>query len=169
MANQARYFRQHIRAAIDHNLPLVVHTRNSDEAFLSVMNDVRTNWPGGDKVRGVLHCFTGSLQCAKEVIDWGWNVSFSGILTFKNAPALHEMARALPLASLLIETDAPWLAPHPYRGQRNQPAYIVETAKMLAELKGCSLDHVITATTENALALFHKMPPMDNPIQQDTI
>lgn len=160
MADQERCFRHHIRAALNHGLPLIVHTRNSDEAFLSVMRDVRTHWTGGDSVMGVLHCFTGSLECAKQVIDWGWKVSLSGIVTFKNAPALHEMARALPLSALLIETDAPWLAPHPYRGQRNQPAYIIETAKMLANLRGCSVDHAVQATTENALSLFHKMSPM---------
>jgi TatD DNase family protein len=160
MADQERYFRHHIRAALACNLPLIVHTRNSDESFLSVMRDVRANWPGGNEVMGVLHCFTGSLECAKEVIHWGWKVSLSGIVTFKNAPDLHSMARELPLSSLLVETDAPWLAPQPYRGQRNEPAYIVETAAILAGFQNCSLEHVGRTTTQNVLDLFRKMPPM---------
>ena len=169
MVDQERYFRHHIRAALACNLPLIVHTRNSDESFLSVMRDVRANWSGGHGVMGVLHCFTGSLECAKEVIDWGWKVSLSGIVTFKNAPDLQNMARALPLSSLLVETDAPWLAPQPYRGRPNEPAYIVETAAMLASLQSCSLEHVSRVTTQNVLDLFRKMPPMTGQSAESSI
>ncbi len=159
MNMQKNYFREHIRAAIEFNLPLIVHTRHSDAAFLSVMQDIRQNIPNGDRVRGVLHCFTGSLACAQTVIDWGWKVSFSGILTFKNARELQDMARLLPLSALLIETDAPWLAPHPYRGQRNEPAYIIETAHMLASLKNVSISEIAQTTTANFFELFGKIPP----------
>jgi len=160
---QERYFQHHIRAAVACRVPLVVHTRNSDDAFLSVMRDVRKNWPGGDGVKGVLHCFTGGIDCAKQVVDWGWKVSFSGIITFKNAPALKEVVRALPLSALLIETDAPWLAPHPYRGQPNEPAFMIKTAEMLAEIKQCSLEHIIGQTYENTLELFDRMPSQSRP------
>lgn len=158
MQDQEGCFRQHIRVAIETKLPLVVHTRNSDQDFLSIMRSARAHDMGGKTVRGVLHCFTGSLECAKEAIDWGWKISLSGIVTFKNAPDVHALATDLPLSALLIETDAPWLAPNPHRGKENEPAYMLETAKMLAQLRGVSLDEIAKATRRNTLELFHKIP-----------
>lgn len=160
MADQERIFRIHIRAALEHALPLIVHTRQSDTHFLSVMRHVRSHERGGKDIKGVLHCFTGSLECAREVVDWGWKVSLSGILTFKSAVDLQRMAQSLPLSSLLVETDAPWLAPTPHRGQRNEPAYVMETAKMLAALRECSLEEVLSVTGANFFELFGKIPPL---------
>ncbi len=162
MDQQERCFRHHIRMAIETQLPLVVHTRNSDQDFLSIMRDVRAKESGGKTVKGVLHCFTGSLECAKEAIDWGWKVSLSGIVTFKNAPDVHTLATQLPLSALLVETDAPWLAPTPYRGKDNEPSYIIETAKSMALLRGCSLTDIANATVQNTLELFHKMPDVQS-------
>jgi TatD DNase family protein len=159
MDQQERCFRHHIRMAIETQLPLVVHTRNSDQAFLSIMRDMRAG-PSGKTVKGVLHCFTGSLDCAKEAIDWGWKVSLSGIVTFKNAPDVHALATQLPLSALLVETDAPWLAPTPYRGKDNEPAYMLETVKAIAALRGCSVTDIANATVQNTLELFHTMPGM---------
>jgi TatD DNase family protein len=167
MDQQERYFRHHIRMAIETQLPLVVHTRNSDQDFLSILRDVRAKESGGKNLKGVLHCFTGSLECAKEAIDWGWKVSISGIVTFKNAPAVHQLATQLPLWALLVETDAPWLAPTPYRGKDNEPAYMMETVKAMAALRGCSITDIAKATMRNTLELFHKMPavhPKDCPL-----
>ena len=151
MEEQERYFHRHIRVAIETNLPIVVHTRDSDAAFLSLMRTVRSRDEGGKNVRGVLHCFTGSLDCAKEAIDWGWKVSLSGIVTFKNAHDVHTLAKELPLSALLVETDAPWLAPHPYRGKENEPAYMLETATMIAQWRQCSLTDLATATRRNTI------------------
>ncbi len=159
MDQQERSFRHHIRVAIETQLPLVVHTRNTDQAFLSIMRDVRAQ-SGGKTVKGVLHCFTGSVDCAKEAIDWGWKISLSGIVTFKNAPDVHKLATQLPLSALLVETDAPWLAPHPYRGKDNEPSYMMETAKAMAALRGCSVTDIANATVRNTLDLFHKMPAL---------
>jgi TatD DNase family protein len=151
---QKEIFRIHIQASLDTGHPLVVHTRDTDDAFLSVMAPYMNG--NGSKPKGVLHCFTGGLDCAQQAIAWGWKVSFSGIITFKNARAVQDMARSLPLSSLLVETDAPWLAPEPHRGQTNEPAYVMHTAAKLAALKDCTLDQVAQATCQSFYALFSK-------------
>jgi TatD DNase family protein len=149
---QERIFRIHIQAALDTGLPLVVHTRHSDDPFLSILD----SYP--EKPLGVLHCFTGSLECAQQAVSWGWKVSLSGILTFKNARDLQNMAKMLDLDSLLIETDAPWLAPQSYRGQTNEPSYLIETARCLADLKATSVQQVALSTTHSFFELFKKVP-----------
>lgn len=151
---QKDIFRIHIQAAMDTDHPLVVHTRNTDEDFLSVMTPYMHG--AGPKPKGVLHCFTGGLACAEQAIQWGWKVSMSGIVTFKNAASVQHMARHLPLSSLLVETDAPWLAPDPHRGQVNEPAHIVHTVRHLATLKACSAQDIAQATTQSFVDLFPK-------------
>jgi len=106
----------------------------------------------------VLHCFTGGRELAFKIIDLGLSISFTGILTFKNSGALRELAAALPADRILVETDAPYLAPLPYRGKRNEPAYVVETAKVLADTRGVSADEIAAQTTKNFFRLFSKVP-----------
>lgn len=150
---QKKIFDTHIQASITTQLPLIVHTRNSDATFLDVM-DANTHKP-----RGVLHCFTGGIPCAKKAVNWGWKVSLSGILTFKNGQAVRDMAKALPLEALLIETDAPWLAPQSKRGQMNEPAYILETLGFLADIHGKTTQEMAAITTLNFFNLFQKIAP----------
>jgi len=142
-------FRVHIRAAREAGKPLIIHTRAAAADTLRIMREERAG-----EVGGVMHCFTESLEVAREAIDMGFFVSFSGILTFKNARELQAVARALPLEQLLIETDAPYLAPVPYRGRTNEPAFVIHVAAKLAELQGTSTDHIEAATTENFLLCF---------------
>ena len=143
-------FRVHIRAAREAGKPLIIHTRAAAADTLRIMREERAG-----EVGGVMHCFTESLEVAREAIDMGFFVSFSGILTFKNARELQAVARALPLGQLLIETDAPYLAPVPYRGRTNEPAFVIHVAGKLAELLGTSTDHIEAATTGNFLRCFN--------------
>jgi TatD DNase family protein len=110
----------------------------------------------------LLHCFTSSQALAETAVALGLYISFSGVLTFKNSAELRETARALPLSRLLVETDAPFLAPVPHRGKRNEPAFVADTARVLAEIKGVSEAEIARVTTENALRLFSKMPPLES-------
>jgi TatD DNase family protein len=150
----AKVFRTHIDAARRTGLPLVIHARDADEDVAAILRDEM----GKGAFKALLHCFTASRMLAETGIELGLYVSFSGVLTFKNSQALRDIARDLPLERLLVETDAPFLAPTPYRGKPNQPAYVAETAKVLGDLKGLSADEVAAATTGNALRLFDKMP-----------
>lgn len=151
LAWQELSFRRHIHLARAHSLPLIVHCRNAYE-------DIRRILENEDKrgtVRGVLHCFTGNRQEAQFFLDRGWFLSLSGILTFGNAEKLRETVRSLPLRSLLLETDAPYLSPHPYRKEKlNRPDRVVEVARVLAELYQISLEEVARQTTENGRSLF---------------
>ena len=142
-------FRVHIRAAREAGKPLIIHTRAAAADTLRIMREERAG-----EVGGVMHCFTESLEVAREAIDMGLFVSFSGILTFKNARELQAVARALPLDRLLIETDAPYLAPVPYRGRTNEPAFVIHVAEKLAELQGTSTGQIEAATTDNFLRCF---------------
>lgn len=146
---QRERFRVHIRAARASGLPLVVHTRNASQDTIDVLRS-----EGEDAVQGVFHCFTETQAVADAALDLGFYISFSGILTFKNAEALRDVARRVPLDRCLIETDSPYLAPVPYRGKTNQPAYVAHVAKQLAELKGCSLQEVAESTSTNFEQLF---------------
>ncbi|MBF0164759.1 MAG: YchF/TatD family DNA exonuclease [Magnetococcales bacterium] len=148
-AQQEMVFRNHIRAAREMGLPLVIHTREAEEETRRVMEEESAATCGG-----VIHCFTGSAQMARWALDQGFHLSFSGILTFKAARALQEVARTLPLERLLIETDAPYLAPIPHRGKRNEPAYVVRVAEFLAQLLDRPLEEVARVTTDNYLRLF---------------
>ncbi len=153
-ADQAKSFREHIVAARETQLPLVIHSRDCDED----MGKILVEETGKGAFPAVLHCFTGGWALAMKAIDLGLHISFTGILTFKNSAALREIAKDLPADRVMVETDAPYLAPRPYRGKRNEPAYVVETARVLAETRGVSLDEVARQTTETFFRLFSKVP-----------
>lgn len=154
-------FRTHIRAARQTDLPLVIHTRSASDDTLAILRE--EGGQGGDAsglpvARGVFHCFTETEAVARAALDLGFYISLSGILTFRNAADLREVARFVPLDRLLIETDSPYLAPVPYRGKTNTPAYVPWVARQLAELRGLSVEAVASATTENFHRLFNRVP-----------
>ena len=149
---QRERFRNHIRAAKACGKPLVVHTRDSAVDTLRLMKE-----ESADAVGGVMHCFTEDWAVATEALDLGFHLSFSGIVTFKNALTVKDVAQKCPLDRLLVETDAPYLAPVPYRGKQNEPAYVRYVAEEIARLRSLSLDEVAQATTENFSRLF-KIP-----------
>jgi len=149
MAWQRQRFRIHIRAARACGLPLVVHTRSASEDTLRLLRE-----EGGGAVRGVFHCFTETLEVARAALDLGFFISFSGILTFKNAQALREVAAFVPLDRCLIETDSPYLAPVPHRGKTNMPAYVAHVAAELARIKQCPLTTIAQTTSRNFERLF---------------
>jgi TatD DNase family protein len=151
---QTKGFRQHIAAARETGLPLVIHTRDCDVDMAHILEDES----GKGAFPAVLHCFTGGRDLAMRAIGLGHYVSFTGILTFKNSEPLRAIAAALPADRILVETDAPYLAPLPYRGKRNEPSYVVETAKVLAQTRGVSLEEITRQTTENFFRLFNKVP-----------
>ena len=146
---QRERFRTHIRAAREAGKPLIIHTRSASADTLRIMREERA-----DEAGGVMHCFTETFEVARAAIDMGFFVSFSGIVTFKNARELQAVAAALPLERLLIETDAPYLAPVPFRGRTNEPAYVPHVAHKLAELQRTSIDTVEGVTTENFMRCF---------------
>ncbi len=151
---QAQGLRQHIAAARESGLPLVIHSRDCDADMAKILKEES----GKGAFPAVLHCFTGGRDLAFAAIELGHYVSFTGILTFKNSQSLRDIARELPADRILVETDAPYLAPLPYRGKRNEPAYVLETAKVLAETRGVSADEIARQTTENFFRLFSKVP-----------
>ncbi len=152
MAWQRERFAAHIHAARTTALPLVVHTRSASEDTLAVLTA-----EGGGRVGGVFHCFTETMDVARRALDLGFYISFSGILTFRNAEELREVARMVPLDRCLIETDSPYLAPMPFRGKLNTPARVPLVAARLAELKGLALEAVAVATSANFEALFARV------------
>ena len=147
-------FRIHIKAAIQSNLPLIIHTRNAAEDTLKIMRE-----EGANHVGGVMHCFTESLDVALEAIKLNFYISFSGIVTFKNATDLKEVVKAIPLDRILIETDSPYLAPVPYRGKINDPSNVIHVAEEIAKLKNISMEEVGEVTTQNFFKLFSKCHP----------
>ena len=149
---QIRNFRAHIAAAREANLPLVVHTRDAEDDTIAILSEEHA----AGAICGVIHCFTGTARLAAAALKLGFYISVSGIATFKKADILRATLKEVPLDRLLVETDAPYLAPQPARGKRNEPAYIVHTAAMLAELKGISPSEMADATTENFFRLFAK-------------
>ncbi|WP_126445245.1 TatD family hydrolase [Sulfuricystis multivorans] len=146
---QRERFRTHIRAARLCSKPLIIHTRSAAADTLAILKE-----EGAEAVGGVFHCFTESAQIARTALDLGFYISFSGIVTFKNAIELKEVAKMVPLERMLVETDAPYLAPVPYRGKVNQPAYVRHVAEEIARLRGLTLDAVAEQTTENFFRLF---------------
>ncbi|MGC7891689.1 YchF/TatD family DNA exonuclease [Vibrio anguillarum] len=142
-------FSQHIETAVALNKPLIIHTRNARADTLEMLRD-----GGAERCGGVIHCFTEDLAFAQAAMELGFYISISGIVTFKQATELKEVVKALPLERLLIETDSPYLAPVPHRGQQNQPAYVVEVAAYIAQLKSLSLTVIEEKTTENYQNLF---------------
>jgi len=151
---QRERFRTHIRAAIKADKPLVIHTRSSAEDTIRIMRE-----ENAQKIGGVMHCFTESLEVALQAIELGFYISFSGIVTFKNALPLKEVARHVPLDRILVETDSPYLAPIPFRGKTNQPAYVKFVAEEVARLRGITLEELTEATTSNFFRLFKQAKP----------
>ncbi|QEW06588.1 TatD family hydrolase [Nitrincola iocasae] len=148
---QHESFAGHLRLAGELGLPVIVHTRDAREDTLKLIDQY-----GNTESAGVLHCFTESLQMAQAALEMNYMISFSGIITFKNAEELRDVVRAVPLDKLLIETDSPYLAPVPYRGKQNQPAYVVEVAQCVADLKGVSVEEVAEVTRNNFYRLFSR-------------
>lgn len=151
-AQQQACFRAHIAASRETGLPLIVHTRDAEEDTLSILRQEM----GKGAFPGLIHCFTASGAFADAVLELGFSISISGIVTFKNARELQEVAARLPSSSLLIETDAPFLAPVPHRGKTCEPAFVADTARFLAELRGVPLAELTATTTANFYALFTK-------------
>ncbi len=151
---QAIGFRNHIAAARETGLPLVIHARSADDDMINILSEEMAI----GAFPAILHCFSSGKALAEVGVALGLTVSFSGILTFKNSQEIRDIAREVPLDRLLVETDAPYLAPVPMRGKRNEPSYVVNTAKVLAEVKGVSEEEIHRITTENFFNLFSKIP-----------
>jgi TatD DNase family protein len=151
---QAQGLLTHVAAARETGLPLVIHARNADDDMIAILRDET----GKGAFPFILHCFSSGRRLAEVGVELGGYVSFSGILTFKNSAELRDIAKGVPHDRLLVETDAPYLAPVPHRGHRNEPAYVAETARVLAETIGVSQDEIARITTDNFFRLFSKMP-----------
>jgi TatD DNase family protein len=152
----ARVFRTHIAAARQSGLPLVIHARDADDDIAAILKEEM----GNGAFTAVLHCFTAGRALAEAGLALGLYVSFSGVVTFKNSQGLRDIARDVPLDRVLVETDAPFLAPVPNRGKRNEPAFVADTARVLAQIKGVDEGAFARATTDNVQRLFAKMPPL---------
>ncbi len=152
---QERAFRAHIAAARTARLPLIVHTRDADAETAAILAEEMATEP----FTGLLHCFSSGRELAEKAVELGFYISLSGIITFKKADALRAVVAAVPLDRLLVETDAPYLAPVPMRGKRNEPAFVAHTAAKVAEIKGVSPERLAEATTANFLRLFGKVVP----------
>jgi TatD DNase family protein len=150
---QATGFRRHIAAARETGLPLVIHAREADDDIASILDEETGQ---GGSFPFVLHCFSSGIELARRGLALGGYLSFSGILTFKNAPIIQEAARMAPADRILVETDAPYLAPIPFRGKSNEPSYVMHTAQKLADLRGVSLAEISDTTTDNFFRLFSK-------------
>ncbi|MEE9591069.1 MAG: TatD family hydrolase [Thermodesulfobacteriota bacterium] len=146
---QMDVFRRHIQIARRSNLPLIIHTREAEGDTLDILKE-----EGGEEIGGVFHCFSGDHEMARECIKMGFFLSFTGIVTFTNATNIHEIIKKVPVERILLETDCPYLSPEPHRGKRNEPAFLVETAKKIAEIKALSLEDIARITTLNAKELF---------------
>jgi TatD DNase family protein len=151
---QERGFRNQVAAARATGLPLVIHSRDADDDMAHILDEEM----GKGAFKAVLHCFTGGRTLAEQAIALGLSISFTGIVTFKKSDELRAIAAALPSDRILVETDAPYLAPGRYRGKRNEPSYVTETAKVLAETRGVSIDDLARQTTDNFFRLFSKTP-----------
>lgn len=150
---QRARFKQHIEIAHTVKKPLIIHMRDAKDDTLAILKEMNA-------YHGVMHCFAEDWDCAKKALDLGLYISFSGIVTFKNAKALHEVAEKVPSDKMLIETDSPYLAPTPYRGKQNRPAWVSHVAEHIARLRGDSIESVAAQTTENFMTLFN--PPLSS-------
>ncbi|MGE0527861.1 MAG: TatD family hydrolase [Bdellovibrionales bacterium] len=148
---QLRAFRAQMQIASDAGLPVEIHTRDAEPDTIQILGEFK------GRVRGLLHCFTGTWEMAKAGLDSGFHISISGVVTFKNADALRDVVKQVPLDCLHVETDAPFLAPVPHRGKKNQPAFVIHTAQVVAGLKEISLEELSRATRANAQSLFPKL------------
>lgn len=151
---QAEGFRRHIAAARKTGLPLEIHTREADDDTIAILEDEHAK----GAFPAILHCYTGGPRLARRAVELGLYVSFTGVVTFKKNDALREIVRDVPLNRILVETDAPYLAPEPYRGKINEPAFVVHTAEAIAKVKGVSPDELAVAATENFFRIFQKVP-----------
>jgi len=142
---QVEVFRRQLRAAASCDVPVIIHTREAERETIEIL---KSDYDGSNR-GGVFHCFTGSKELAQQALELDFLISFSGIVTFRKAEDLREIAKQVPLENLLIETDCPFLAPVPHRGNRNEPAYVVEVARCIAELRGLQIEEVAQVTTEN--------------------
>lgn len=149
---QKKVFEQQLQIAADLNLPVEIHTRDAEEDTYAILK----NFNG--RVKGLLHCFTGTQWMADRALDLGFNISISGVVTFKNAGSLRDVVKSLPLDRIHVETDAPFLAPMPHRGKKNTPAFVVHTAEIVANLKGITTLELAKHTRQNAQKLFPKLP-----------
>jgi len=147
---QREAFRKQLRMARERGLPVSIHTREAEADTLAILGD---EWKGSG-LGGVIHCFTGTRAFAEAAVELGFYISFSGVITFKKAEALRETARSIPVDRILIETDSPFLAPIPYRGRRNEPAYVIETARVIGDLRGIESGELGRQTSENFKRLF---------------
>ncbi len=152
---QRERFRVHIRTAIETSKPLIIHTRDARDDTLLILKE-----ENAEKIGGIMHCFVEDIATAETALEMGFYISFSGIVTFKNAKAIQKVAKMVPDNRLLIETDSPYLAPVPMRGKKNQPAYVVYVAEFLAELRGVSLAHIAGITRGNYFRLFNLNDPV---------
>lgn len=152
---QVEVFKRQLRAARECDLPVIIHTREAESETIAIL---RSEYAGADH-SGIFHCFSGSMELAKEALDLGFMISFSGILTFKKAGELREVAKHVPLARILIETDCPYLSPIPHRGKRNEPAYVVEVARCLGELYDVELEAMASLTSDNFRRFFRMGTP----------
>ena len=152
---QLEVFRRQLRVAVTLNVPVIVHTREAEVETVEALK-----MEGGANLRGVMHCFSGSQSLAESALELGMMISFSGIVTFKKAEDLRLVAKQVPLDRLLIETDCPYLAPVPHRGKRNEPAYVIEVARAVAEVRGLSADEVARITSQNFSRLFNLALPL---------
>ncbi|MBC86754.1 MAG: hydrolase TatD [Bdellovibrionaceae bacterium] len=148
---QKSVFRKMLQMAKEVSLPVQIHTRDADDDTVEILKEFE------GQVKGIIHCFTGTQELAHRCLDLGYNISISGVVTFKNAEALRETVRSVPLDRLHVETDAPFLAPVPHRGKKNQPSFVINTAEKVAELKGISLEQLQEQTQQNAQNLFTKI------------
>ena len=148
---QRDVFRRQMQLASEFDLPVEIHTRDAEDDTIAILKEF------AGQVRGVIHCFTGTQKLADAALDLGFNISFSGIVTFRNAEDLRDVLRATPLHRLHVETDAPYLAPVPQRGKKNEPAFVVHTAELVAQIKGVSMEELSRQTRQNAIEMFPKM------------
>ena len=146
---QRERFRTHIRAALSAKKPLIIHTRSASEDTINILKE-----EGADGIGGVMHCFTESLEVARKAMDMGFYISFSGIVTFKSAKDLQETCKQVPLERMLIETDSPYLAPIPYRGKTNEPAWVSKVGEFIANLKGVPVEKLASSTSDNFYQCF---------------
>lgn len=148
---QKQAFRAQLEIAARTKMPVQIHTRDADEDTIEIMREFQ------GRVKGIIHCFTGTQWLADQALDLGYNISISGVVTFKNADSLRAIVKSLPLDRIHVETDAPFLAPVPMRGKKNTPAFVVHTAKFVADLKGVTVEELAKVTRENALKMFPKI------------
>ncbi|UAJ64864.1 YchF/TatD family DNA exonuclease [Candidatus Schneideria nysicola] len=147
---QQQFFREHIRIACIQNKPIIIHTRKASKDTLNILSE-----ESAERCRGILHCFTENIDTARVILDMGFYISFSGIITFSNTDELKKVVKFIPIDRLLIETDAPYLTPVPYRGKENHPAYLLNIAQYIADLKKITIEEIANFTTDNFFNLFN--------------